>query len=184
MQVWKNVPKGGVIFKDVYRKRNDNVHLKRNTDSGNKIGQQLSVMGRPSERNEQYTRKNLSIMCLPTQGPYRAWACSHTQNNMNYEWPLPFLMHKTTSHIYHPLKCVCVVCRCVCVCVCVCVCRCVSVCVWGCVCVCVCVCVCGGVCVHVCVCGGGAWWCQVLQLIGITNISPTPMFGTISQCTV
>ena len=35
------------------------------------IGQQVSVT-RPSETIEQYTRKNLSIMCLPTQGPYRA----------------------------------------------------------------------------------------------------------------
>ena len=36
------------------------------------IGQQVSVTTRPSGTNEQYTRKNLSIMCLPTQGPYRA----------------------------------------------------------------------------------------------------------------
>ena len=36
------------------------------------IGQQVSVTTRPSGTIEQYTRKNLSIMCLPTQGPYRA----------------------------------------------------------------------------------------------------------------
>ena len=121
-QVQKNIPKGGVIFKDVYRKRNDNACLKRNTDSGNKMGQQLSIMERPSGTIEQYTRKNLSIMCLPTQGPYRPWACSHPQNNVNYEWLLPFLMHNTTSYIYHSWMCVvCVWCAGVCVCVCVCV---------------------------------------------------------------
>ena len=36
------------------------------------IGQQVNVTTRLSGTIEQYTRKNLSIMCLPTQGPYRA----------------------------------------------------------------------------------------------------------------